>query len=83
MSLFYGCLPSTMFWVCDLTFLLLAAPADAVLSAKFSGADFSSQVIDKILESGAKNRSLWEPTDNMWCNQLISISHLEISSLSH
>ena len=40
-----------MFWFCDLTFVLLTVPADAALSANFRGSDFSSQVIDKILES--------------------------------
>ena len=69
----------SVFWFCDLTFLLLTGPADAALSADFSGGDFSSQIIDKILECGAKNRSLWERTENMWCNQLICVLHLEIS----
>lgn len=68
-----------VFWFCDLTFLLLAAPADTALSAAFSGGSFSSQVIDKILESGAKNWCLWEPTENVWHDQLIFVSHLEIS----
>lgn len=69
----------SVFWFCDLTFLLLAAPADTALSATFSGGDFSSKVTDEILESGAKNCSLWEPSENMWHNKLICVSHLEIS----
>lgn len=67
--------------VFDLTFLLIAAPADAALSADFSGGDFSSQVIDKMLVSGSENWSLREPTENVWYNQLICASHLEISCL--
>lgn len=59
----------SVFWFCDRTFLLLAGPADAVLSANFSSSDFSSHIIDYILESGAKNCSLWEPTENLWCQQ--------------
>lgn len=59
----------SVFWFCDWTFLLLAAPADAALSANFSSSDFSSHVIDYILESGAQNCSLWEATENLWCQQ--------------
>lgn len=69
----------SVFWFCDLTFLLLAALADTALSATFSGGGFSSEVTDEILESGAKNCSLWVPSENMWHNKLICVSHLEIS----